>query len=90
MGWKIHWFTTTDDFSEDSHVPEYFGLNVFLRHGKEVFRTYISSVRGDRTGLELPRPRLVGSRLGGFYPQDPPYSWERLDDEYDDASKDVR
>jgi predicted dithiol-disulfide oxidoreductase (DUF899 family) len=39
MGWTIHWFTTTDDFSED------FGLDVFLHEGEEVFRTYFTGGR---------------------------------------------
>ena len=45
MGWKIPWFTTTDDFSDDFGVPEYFGLNAFLRDGEEVFRTYFTNGR---------------------------------------------
>jgi Bacterial protein of unknown function (DUF899) len=43
MGWEISWFTTTDGFSENFDVPVYFGLNVFLRDGEEVFHTYSTS-----------------------------------------------
>lgn len=40
MGWTIPWFTTSDDFSEDFGVDEWAGLNVFLRDGDQVFRSY--------------------------------------------------
>jgi len=46
MGWEIPWFTTRDDFSADFDVPEYFGLNVFLRDGDRIFRTYFTTGRG--------------------------------------------
>src|SRR5215213_612558 len=79
MGWTIPWFTTTDDFSEDFDVPEYFGLNVFLRDGDEVSRTYFTDGRAveaigsvwsflDLTPLGRQEP-------WEDYPQDLPYSW---------------
>ena len=45
MGWEFPWYTTLDDFSEDFDVPEYFGLNVFLRDGERIFRTYFTTAR---------------------------------------------
>lgn len=41
MGWEVPWFTILDDeFSEDFGVTEWFGLNVFIRDGDDVFHTY--------------------------------------------------
>ena len=70
-------------FSEDFDVPEYFGLNVF--------RTYFTNGRAaeaigsvwsflDLTPLGR-RETWEDSPEG--YPQDPPYSWWRLHDEYE-------
>jgi len=98
MGWEIPWFTTTDDFSGDFDVPEYFGLNVFLRDGDEIFRTYFTNGRGIEalgsvwTFLDLtPLGRQEDwedSPEG--YPQSPPYEWWRLHDVYNDAAKEER
>ncbi len=71
MGWTIPWFTTTDDFSEDFDVPEYFGLNVFLRDGDEVFRTYFTTGRAAEAigGVwSFPRPDTARApgRVGGL------------------------
>ena len=90
MGWTIPWYTTTDGFSEDFDVPETFGLNVFLRDGDRVFRTYFTTGRGVEalgsvwTFLDLTplgrQEEWEDSPEG--YPQAPPYSWWRLNDEY--------
>ena len=42
MGWTdVPWYTIgTERFSADFGVAEWFGLNVFLRDGDEIFRTY--------------------------------------------------
>ena len=42
MGWTdVPWYTIcTERFSADFGVDEWFGLNVFLRDGKDVYRTY--------------------------------------------------
>ena len=42
MGWTdVPWYTIrTDSFSADFGVDEWFGLNVFLRDGDDVYRTY--------------------------------------------------
>ena len=91
MGWTIPWFTTTDDFSRDFDVPDYFCFNEFLRDGDQVFRTYFTNGRAaetigpvwsflDLTPLGRQQP-WEDSPEG--YPQDPPYSWWRLHDEYD-------
>jgi len=92
MGWDIPWYSTTDDFSEDFDVPETFGLNVLLRDGDQVFRTYFTTGRGVEalgsvwTFLDLTplgRQEEWEDSPDGR-PQDPPYTWWRLHDEYDD------
>ena len=42
MGWTdVPWYTIgTERFSSDFGVEEWFGLNVFLRDGDDVYRTY--------------------------------------------------
>jgi predicted dithiol-disulfide oxidoreductase (DUF899 family) len=42
MGWTdVPWYTIrTERFSADFGVDEWFGLNVFLRDGDDVYRTY--------------------------------------------------
>ena len=42
MGWTdVPWYTIrTDRFSADFGVDEWFGLNVFLRDGDDIYRTY--------------------------------------------------
>ncbi len=92
MGWTVPWFTTTDDFSEDFGVSEYFGLFVFLRDGDQVFKTYSTNGCGVET-LGPVWSLLDVTRLGRQeewedspqgWPQTPPYEWWRLHDEYDD------
>jgi predicted dithiol-disulfide oxidoreductase (DUF899 family) len=94
MGWTIPWFTTTDDFSEDFDVPEYFGLNVFLRDGERIFRTYFTTGRSaEAIGpvwsfldlTPLGRQEEWEDSPDG-YPQGPPYTWWRLHDEYEDST----
>ena len=91
MGWTIPWFTVTDDFSDDFDVPEYFGLNVFLREGEEVFRTYFTGGRAaeaigpvwsflDMTPLG--RQETWEDSPAGW-PQTAPYEWWRRHDEYE-------
>src|SRR5215218_7717705 len=40
MGWDVPWYTTLDDFSADHGVDQYWSVNVFLRDGDEVYRSY--------------------------------------------------
>lgn len=91
MGWEIPWVSTNDDFSRDFGVEEYFDLNVFIRDGERVFRTYFTTGRSaeaigpvwsflDLTPLGR-QEEWEDSPEG--YPQDPPYSWWRLHDEYE-------
>jgi predicted dithiol-disulfide oxidoreductase (DUF899 family) len=45
MGWDGPWYTTLDDFSADHGVDQYWGINVFLRDGDEVYRSYYANGR---------------------------------------------
>jgi predicted dithiol-disulfide oxidoreductase (DUF899 family) len=47
MGWRMPWYTITDDFDRDFGVDEWHGTNAFIRDGDEIFRTYFIDARGD-------------------------------------------
>ena len=52
MGWTdVPWYTIcTERFSADFGVDEWFGLNVFLRDGDDVYRTYFFQHASSSTG----------------------------------------
>lgn len=97
MEWTIPWYTTTDDFSKDFGVDEWFGINVFVRDGDRIFRTYFMGGRGaEAVGgvwsfLDLTafgRQEVWEDSPEGR-PQTPPYQWWRLHDEYGDEAATV-
>jgi predicted dithiol-disulfide oxidoreductase (DUF899 family) len=90
MGWDVPWYTTRDDFSADFDVPEYWGVNVFLRDGDQIYRSYftngraaedLSSVWGLLDITPFGRQEDWQDAPEGV-PQDPTYSWARRHDEY--------
>jgi predicted dithiol-disulfide oxidoreductase (DUF899 family) len=104
MGWTIPWYSSfASDFNVDLGVSpetpqpdeyqdgESFALSVFLRDGRDVYRTYFTSQRGVEslgstwTFLDLtPLGRQEDwedSPPGR--PQGPPYKWWRRHDEYE-------
>lgn len=91
MGWTIPWYSSLgNDFHDDMDAGDGFGLNVFLRDGNEVYRTYFTTARGvERLGsswtfLDLTpfgRQETWEDSPEGW-PQTPPYAWWRLHDEY--------
>ena len=90
MGWAMPWVETTDDFNADFGVKGGFGLNVFIREGEDVYRTYFTSGRGVET-LGTAFTLLDLTPLGRQetwedapegVAQTPPYEWWRLHDEY--------
>jgi predicted dithiol-disulfide oxidoreductase (DUF899 family) len=91
MGWQqIPWYTLTDSFDADFGVDEWHGTNAFIRDGDRVFRTYLVNSRGDEA-MGSTWSYLDITALGRQeewedspegYPQDPPYHWWRLHDEY--------
>lgn len=96
MGWShIPWYTmlgrgTAVDFAADHGVDEYFGINVFLRDGDHLYRTYFVNGRG----IEPFTPTRAMLDLTPFgrqenwedtppgRPQSDPYSWWGRPDEY--------
>ncbi len=92
MGWTVPWFSTSEEFNADFDVTTGFGLNVFLRDGDEVFRTYFTSGRGVEalgstwTFLDLTplgRQETWEDSPEGW-PQTAPYQWWRRHHEYVD------
>jgi predicted dithiol-disulfide oxidoreductase (DUF899 family) len=92
MRWNVPWYTLRgDDFGDDFGVAQYFGLNVFLRAGDDVFRTYFVNGRGVEP-LTATWALLDITPFGrqetwedtpAGRPQTPPYQWWCLHDEYD-------
>ncbi len=92
MGWDVPWYTILgDDFTVDFGVAEWFGVNVFLRDGDDVYRTYLlegPAVEGVGNVWSLLDLTPFGRRSDDEdspegWPQDPAYSWYRRHDEYD-------
>ncbi|GII95104.1 DUF899 domain-containing protein [Sinosporangium siamense] len=93
MGWTIPWYSAADGgaFNHDMGAGDGFALNVFLRDGEEVYRTYVTGGRGvERLGstwtfLDLtPYGRQeTWEDSPENWPQSRPYEWWRLHDEYD-------
>ncbi|MFC5819540.1 DUF899 domain-containing protein [Nonomuraea harbinensis] len=91
MGWTIPWYAAPDGaFNRDMDAGDGFAVNVFLRDGADVYRTYVTTGRGvERLGsnwtfLDLTpygRQETWEDSPEGR-PQSPPYHWWRLHDEY--------
>ena len=96
MGWKVPWFTITDEFDKDFGVDEWHGTNAFYRDDEDrIFRTYMINKRGDEA-LGTVWSYLDMTALGRQeewedspegYPQTMTYAWWNLHDEYDGASE---
>lgn len=91
MGWTMPWYTAIgEEFQTACGTTEYFALDVFLREGDDVFRTYSTTGRGVEalgsiwTFLDLTplgrQEEWEDSPEGR--PQGPPYGWWSLHDEY--------
>lgn len=93
MGWTMPWVETRDGFNADFGVTGGFGLNVFLREGGTIWRTYFTTGRGvEALGsvwslLDLTpygRQETWQDAPAGT-PQNEAYHWWRLHDEYCEA-----
>jgi predicted dithiol-disulfide oxidoreductase (DUF899 family) len=96
MGWShIPFYSLPDDrFSRDFDVEELFGINVFIRCGERIFRTYFLNGRGiEEIGpvwsfldmTPLGRQETWQAAPPGR-PQGDPYTWWRLHDNYDQVA----
>jgi predicted dithiol-disulfide oxidoreductase (DUF899 family) len=92
MGWRhIPFYALPDErFSRDFDVEEMFGINVFIRRGEAIFRTYFLNGRGieeigpvwsflDMTPLGR---QETWQDVPHGRPQGEPYTWWRLHDNY--------
>jgi predicted dithiol-disulfide oxidoreductase (DUF899 family) len=102
MGWKMPWYSSTDEFNRDCDVSDRtgnsFGLSVFFRDGADVYRTYFVSRRGveafgsawsfhDLTPFG--RQETWQDAPAGT-PQGAPYEWWRRHGEYEAAAGTLR
>ena len=95
MGWTLPWLSSYgSDFNRDFGITtvegEAFGLSIFLRDGRKVYRTYFTDSRGVEalgsvwTFLDLTpfgRQETWEDSPAGR-PQTAPYQWWRRHDEY--------
>lgn len=95
MGWQIPWFSGTEEFNRDLDVADdlgnSFGVNVFYRHGNEIYRTHFMTNRGvEALGtlwslldiLPLGRQETWQDAPAGT-PQNEMFTWWKRHDEYD-------
>ena len=100
MGWTVPWYSSHgSDFNHDFGVStedgEGFALSVFVRDGKQVYRSCVTSARGvnrlriDFNLLDLTplgrQEEWEDSPTG--WPQTPAYAWWRYHDEYEEAAR---
>lgn len=96
MGWTVPWYSSHGtDFNTDFDVTrddeEISAVSIFLRDGNDVYRTYVTSGRGDEmlgtvwSYLDLtPFGRQETSEDSPQgWPQTPPYDWWRHHDKYE-------
>jgi predicted dithiol-disulfide oxidoreductase (DUF899 family) len=100
MGWSVPWYSSfgTDfnyDFGVTTDRGEMFALSVFVRDGKRVYRSYVTSSRGvDRLRLDfnlldltpLGRQEEWEDSPEGW-PQTEAYMWWRKHDEYEEVAR---
>jgi predicted dithiol-disulfide oxidoreductase (DUF899 family) len=84
------WYTTLDDFSADFDVDQWFGINVFLRDGDQIYRSYDATARAAEELASIwalldiipfGRQETWQDAPAGV-PQDRAGSWTRRSDEY--------
>ncbi|MDR7380908.1 DUF899 domain-containing protein [Promicromonospora iranensis] len=94
MGWTIPWVSSLgSDFNDDMDAGGGFALNVFLRDGGTVYRTYVTTGRGvEQLGSSWSFLDLTPLGRQEDWedspedrPQTAPYAWWRLHDEYETA-----
>lgn len=97
MGWTDRpWYTIrSENFTTDFGVDEWFGLNMFLRDGDQVYRTYflqhgpmVASIGSVTTLLALTPygGQIEGEDVPDGWPQAPLSHWMRRRDEIDEPA----
>jgi predicted dithiol-disulfide oxidoreductase (DUF899 family) len=101
MGWTdLPWYTIkSPSFTEDFGATEWFALNMFLRDGDEVYRTYflqngtmVSNI-GSVTSLMALTPyggQIEGEDVPDGWPQESFSYWMRRHDEFDEPAPAAR
>ncbi|WCO67218.1 DUF899 family protein [Iamia majanohamensis] len=101
MGWTdVPWYTIrSETFTTEMGVDEWFGLNVFLRDGDDVYRTYflqhgpMVQAIGSVWSLAALTPyggQLEGEDVPEGWPQAPMSFWYRRHDEFDEPPPSAR
>jgi predicted dithiol-disulfide oxidoreductase (DUF899 family) len=101
MGWTdLPWYTIrTDAFTADFGATEWFALNVFLRVGDAVYRTYflqngpmVSHIGSVKSLLSLTPygGQIEGEDVPDGWPQDAFSFWMRRHDEFDEPAPSAR
>ena len=95
MGWNhIRFYSLPDErFSRDFGVEDLFGINVFIRRGETIFRTYFLNGRGiEEIGPVWSFLDMTLRSAGDLQqvppgrPQGDPYTWWRLHDNYGEVA----
>jgi predicted dithiol-disulfide oxidoreductase (DUF899 family) len=97
MGWTdLPWYTIkSDSFAEDVGAQEWFALNVFLRDGEEIYRTYFLQTGtmvghiGSVNSLAALTPfggQVEGEDVPDGWPQESVSYWMRRHDEFDEPA----
>lgn len=97
MGWTdIPWYTIrTESFTEDFGAKDWFALNVFLRDGNDIYRTYylqhgtMVSHIGSVASLYSLTPyggQIEGEDVPDGWPQEEFSYWLRRHDEFDEPA----
>ncbi len=92
MGWREWpWYTSRDGFSADFDVDQWFGINVFLRDGDAIYRSYHTTGRAaeELTSVwallditPFGRQETWQDAPAGVPQDEGPGSWWRRSDEY--------
>lgn len=101
LNWtNLPWYTiNSESFTEDFGAKEWFALNVFLRDGDEVYRTYflqngtVVSHIGSVASLVALTPyggQIEGEDVPEGWPQEPFSYWMRRHDEFDQPAPSAR
>lgn len=101
MGWTdLPWYTITSaSFTEDFGAQEWFALNVFLRDGDQIYRTYflqngtMVSHIGSVTSLAALTPyggQIEGEDVPAGWPQESMAYWMRRHDEFHEPAPSAR